>query len=481
MIYFSEALIIFWGVTTKNVQIVLFLLICLAFVHNYSKGDRRLIKVFILYIIIFILPSGSLDYSSLHSLSYLLLAVSLLYLHNIKHIPKKMFFSYKIPFIFLFIASISYCISLIYLFFDQGHVLSGTGIESFIDLIASILAGFAVFLLFEKKQLQKMFEFILITSFIVAAFSPLVTFYDLNIFNEFKLSSFLDSQQFRLISFNGANPNTLSRFLNPAILIAFIGIIFGYKRKLNLLLFSLFVLTLLLTFTRTAYVSFSLSAIFALILIFRYGKISRILFFVPILILLVFYFLSTFNVQDRFRYDDRLSSFESALPRVYRFEGGAQILKKNVKNLIFGVGAAYEEDLTEAVKRYSGNTIEGSAHSLFMHAAIPYGIIAGILIIFVPVSGGYKAIQLLKTMRLTSSYTNRLDFLYLISFSSIFAFIVIHGFGEVYRYTYLFFFYSLFLKMSAGVFEEASSSYKKSILSKPNYRRRLLTRSFHLS
>tara|TARA_X000000368_G_C23054802_1_gene723325 strand:+ start:388 stop:1569 length:1182 start_codon:yes stop_codon:yes gene_type:complete len=379
---------------------------------------------------------------SFHEPQYLIFILCFVYfIFNYKNLIKIKSHENLIK-LFFIITLISYLYGLLNLFSNYGIIFNSTGIGLYIEILSACFLGLIILKLnLSTEDIFVFIKYILLISLLIIILGFLMNAFSLNLFND----DSINLMGSRLGSVNEANANNYGRFLLIPFLLSFVFIIsdLGLRdkfssKKIFYIIFILSTLSIILTFSRTTYFS-SICGLFFILLCHSFvkktKKILSLLFFLFVMIIVIL----LFDVTNIFSYSDRLTSQDSINPRLFRYEAGIKIISSNP---LFGVHPGnYKQSLYDNlnISRFSSYFqfgTAGSAHNMFLHIAIQYGIFSGILYILFPLKLLINSIRKYNTR-------NNFNYLVLITGIGLCASIIVHGISEVYPPIYLLFFYGI--------------------------------------
>lgn len=248
-------------------------------------------------------------------------------------------------------------------------------------------------------------------------------------------SNYIDrfANENRLYSFSYFDPIGFGRMISFPLLLLFSYFVISKSKKsfslLHILLFGGSILTILLTWSRTTWVSTTVSILMVLFIMARSLKVKNALFMVLITVGLIYFS----NPMDSIESSSRLSNSEGSWgARVYKHQIALGFMEKNP---LFGAFPGQMIYLSKTI----GNETDRSAHSLYLQTGVDFGVPALIIISSILIYTISLGIRLLKKHK---ELLRNNDYLYLeifiVSCTAHAIGMVIHGIPEVINMFFIF-------------------------------------------
>lgn len=204
------------------------------------------------------------------------------------------------------------------------------------------------------------------------------------------------SYGFRMTGFSMPDPNGFGRqLLMPILFMAAFSIRFPRRMKLyGWITISLAMLCLILTYSRTTYISFFLSLIFLLLLNVRN---KRTIVFIIIIALLIGSLISLTDIQQYFGYGGKRLSLGNLEGRIRLYKASLKILAESP---LFG---AFPGGFQIALAKIhmKGLQYGVSAHNMFLVVAVEWGIPMAMLLLLALIYSFWSGIIAIRKLRKT--------------------------------------------------------------------------------
>jgi len=192
----------------------------------------------------------------------------------------------------------------------------------------------------------------------------------------------------RAYSFSNVDPISFGTLLIYPIFLGVSALISGFNNKWYLLLLAS-IYVLIITWSRTVWISFAVGLVILLLINLKMKKIIYFLLIMPLFGLVIY--LS--NPLDTILSDSRLSNTQGSWQgRVYKHNIALGFIKNNP---MFG---AFPGQMKTLSKTVGENEINASAHNLYFQTAVDYGIPGLLIIIFVMIYSFTLGVSILKKL-----------------------------------------------------------------------------------
>jgi len=431
---------------TFDPAIIIIYFIILAFYVYYTNYFKYPVLVYII-LFIFFYPTIATNMKFFNERFFLLpiiiIIISILYINPIRKIFKQEKALKRIVSVFFIYGTTMYIIALFgYLFNDNlginildhaplstSHILHYfRGIPMVFIVLAPILS------INNEKHFKMLFNLYMILLFINVFFGLLQYFYGIQIVDEnysinFRLGTYGGER--RLFSFSNPDPIAFGFTLSYPLLILLVYLLNINYKSSYIALALLTILTILLTFSRTTYISFTAGMLISLFLV---SKKPKVLFKYSTIVLSITLLIIFSGVFEKFSTVPRLAKANPYSSRTYKYMVAWEILQENP---LLGASPGGMPELSHTTS--VGSIGIESVHNLYLQAAVDYGfpmMIIVIIILLYSFSLGRKILKNYKHQLIMRN--NRYLHIFLLVSTAYVLSCILMGFAESLSYSVIF-------------------------------------------
>ena len=442
---------------TFDPAIIIIYFIMLAFYLHYAKYFKYPVLVFII-LILFLYPTTATNMKFFNERFFLLpiiiIIILILYINPIRNIFKQEKALKRIVSVFFIYGTTMYIIALF------GYLLNNTlGINIFdhaplstshilhyfrgIPLVFIVLAP--ILTIINEKHFKMIFKLYMILLFINVFFGLLQYFYGIQIVDEgysmgFRLGAY--GSERRLFSFSNPDPIAFGFTLSYPLLILLVYLLNINYKSSYLALSLLTIITILLTFSRATYISFTAGMLISLFLV---SKKPKVLFKYSTIVLSITLLIIYSGVPEKFSTVPRLASTTSSIldvesrtnpmfGRLHKYRVAWEILQENP---ILGASPGGMPELSHTT--LVGSIGMESVHNLYLQAAVDYGFPMMLIVIIILIYSFSLGLKILKNYKHEIMMrNNRYLHIFLLASTAYVLSCIIYGIAESLTYNVIF-------------------------------------------
>ena len=442
---------------TLDPTIILIYFIILAFYMYYTKYFKYPVLVFVIsFLFLFPNHASSVNYwnEKVFLLPFIIIVFSILNINHIRNIFKQEKALKRIVSVFFIYGTTMYTIALFgFLFNDTLGInifdrapLSTSHILYYFRSIPLVFLVFAPILsINNEKHFKMIFKLYMILLFINVFFGLLQYYYGIQIVDEgysigFRLGTYGGER--RLFSFSNGDPISFGFTLSyPLLILLTYLLIIKYKFS-YLALALLTILTILLSFSRTTYISL-IGGI--LIIFFLIPKNTKKIFKYSTIVLSITLLIIYSGISEKFSAVPRLANTSSILEvespklnpmygRLHKYRVAWEIIQENP---ILGASPGGMPELSHTTS--AGPIGMESAHSLYLQAGVDYGFPMMLIVIIILLYSFSSGIKILKNYKHEIIMrNNRYLHIFLLASSVYVLSCILYGFAESLNYYVIF-------------------------------------------